>query len=160
MPFGRSDAGLEFVSVYRVSVVQRTRTFSRALPVVSTIICWCSHLPASVAISARNTVNSSQSSGAMPSFRMITAMPSAVCIARRICSQRMNQSHTDPLPRSNGFASPSGLPPSYRKLGTECWRDVIVAGHSRKSSASFGTPAIVSLRDLAAVDHQVLPVEG
>jgi len=36
-------------------------------------------------------------------------------------------------------------------LVPECWRDVIVAGRSRKSSASFGTPAIVSLREPAAV---------
>src|SRR5258708_31700769 len=41
--FGRSDAGLESLSVHRVSVVQRMRTFSRAQDVVSTIICWCSH---------------------------------------------------------------------------------------------------------------------
>jgi hypothetical protein len=30
-------------------------------------------------------------------------------------------------------------------LVPECWRDVILAGRSRKSSATFGTPAIVSL---------------
>src|SRR5438445_8033637 len=41
MPFGRSDAGLEYPSVDRASVVQRMRTFSRAQHVVSTIICWC-----------------------------------------------------------------------------------------------------------------------
>src|ERR1700736_4952244 len=38
---GRSDAGLECLSDYRASVVQRVRTFSRAQHVVSTIICWC-----------------------------------------------------------------------------------------------------------------------
>jgi hypothetical protein len=42
MPFRRSDAGLERLSVYRASVVQRMRTLSRA-HVVSTIICWRSH---------------------------------------------------------------------------------------------------------------------
>jgi hypothetical protein len=30
-------------------------------------------------------------------------------------------------------------------LVPECWRDVILAGRSRKSSATFGTPANVSL---------------
>jgi len=39
MPFRRSDAGLECLSVYRASVVQRMRTFARAQHVVSTIIC-------------------------------------------------------------------------------------------------------------------------
>jgi hypothetical protein len=41
--FGLSDAGLKSLSVYRVSVVQQMRTFSRAQHVVSTIICRCSH---------------------------------------------------------------------------------------------------------------------
>src|SRR5258708_32967875 len=41
MPLGRSDAGLESLSAYRASVVQRMRTFSRAQHVVSAIICWC-----------------------------------------------------------------------------------------------------------------------
>src|SRR6266436_9342188 len=41
MPLGRSDAGLECLSDYRASVVQRMRTFSRAQHVVSAIICWC-----------------------------------------------------------------------------------------------------------------------
>jgi hypothetical protein len=36
----------------------------------------------------------------------------------------------------------------------ECWRDVIVAGRSRKSRATFGTTAIVSPRQLAAVYHK------
>jgi hypothetical protein len=39
-------------------------------------------------------------------------------------------------------------------LVPEYWRDVILAGRSRKSSATFGTPAIVSLGELAAVDHK------
>jgi hypothetical protein len=41
MALGRSDAGLERLSDYRASVVDRVRTFSRAQHVVSTIICWC-----------------------------------------------------------------------------------------------------------------------
>ena len=45
MPFGRSDASLECLSDYRVSVIQGLRTFWRAQYVVSTIICWCSHSP-------------------------------------------------------------------------------------------------------------------
>jgi hypothetical protein len=40
-PFGRSDAGLEFVSVDRASFGQRMRTFSHAQHVVSTIISRC-----------------------------------------------------------------------------------------------------------------------
>src|ERR1700737_3068491 len=43
MPLGRSDAGLDSLSDYRASVVQRMRAFSRTQHVVSTIICWCSH---------------------------------------------------------------------------------------------------------------------
>jgi hypothetical protein len=39
-------------------------------------------------------------------------------------------------------------------LVPECWRDVIVAGRGRKSRATFGTPAIVSLRQPAAVCHK------
>jgi hypothetical protein len=35
------------------------------------------------------------------------------------------------------------------KLGTGSWRDVIVARRTRKSSASFDAPAMVSLRELA-----------
>src|SRR5260221_2256729 len=65
MPFGRSDAGLESLSVERASVIQRMRAFSRAQRVVSTIICWCSHAGTGMAISARNRLNSSQSSGAI-----------------------------------------------------------------------------------------------
>src|SRR5258708_15693680 len=41
MPLGRSDAGLECLSDYRASAVQRMGTFPRAQHVVSTIICWC-----------------------------------------------------------------------------------------------------------------------
>jgi hypothetical protein len=38
MPLGRSDAGLDSLSDYRASVVQRTRAFWRAQHTVSTII--------------------------------------------------------------------------------------------------------------------------
>jgi hypothetical protein len=47
---------------------------------------------------------------------------------------------------------PSGFSPSYMKLGTGSWRDVIVARRTRKSSASFDAPALASLRELAG--HQ------
>jgi hypothetical protein len=40
--FGRSDAGLDSLSDYRASVVQRIRAFSRAQHVVSTVSWWCS----------------------------------------------------------------------------------------------------------------------
>ena len=65
MPFGRSDAGLKSLSVYRASVVQRMRTGSRAQHVVSTFICWC--------------------------FHCSMAMPSAVCAVSAHCGQRVNQ---------------------------------------------------------------------
>ena len=42
MPFGQSYAGLESLSVYRASVIQRMRTRQRAQYVGSMIICWCS----------------------------------------------------------------------------------------------------------------------
>jgi hypothetical protein len=38
------------------------------------------------------------------------------------------------------------------KFGTGSWRDVIVAGRSKKSSVSFDAPAMVPLRELAG--HQ------
>jgi hypothetical protein len=43
MSFGRSDAGLECFSIYRVSVVQRMRAGSRANHVGSKMICWRCH---------------------------------------------------------------------------------------------------------------------
>jgi hypothetical protein len=42
MYFGRSDAGLDFLSGGRAAAVQRMRASSRAQHVVSTVICWCS----------------------------------------------------------------------------------------------------------------------
>jgi hypothetical protein len=39
----------------------------------------------------------------------------------------------------------ASFPRLIESLVPECWRDVILAGRSRKSSATFGTPAIVSL---------------
>src|ERR1043166_5303086 len=53
--------------------------------------------------------------------------------------------------------SPSscGLSLSYRNARyRKCWREVIVVRRGRKSSSSFGTPAIVLLRELAAITHK------
>ena len=44
--------------------------------------------------------------------------------------------------------SPSEFSPSYGKPWYLCWRAVIVAGRRRKSSASFGAPAIVHFPNL------------
>jgi hypothetical protein len=55
--------------------------------------------------------------------------------------------HTGPLHAAMALPSPSEFSPSYRKLRTGMLRDVIVAGRSRKSSASFGTPAIVAVNN-------------
>ena len=140
MPFGQSYAGLESLSVYRASVVQRMRTLSPAQYVGSMIICWCSTCRAVVASSPRNRVNSSQSSGAITSFPIVTAIRPAAWIVWR-CSQRIR--HNGPshaatvLPRSSRFS------PSYMRVGTGSWRDVIVARRSRKSSAGFEAPALV-----------------
>jgi hypothetical protein len=60
-PFGQSYAGLESLSVYRASVVQRMRT--RAQYVASMIICWCSTGSAVVASSSRNRANYLQNNG-------------------------------------------------------------------------------------------------
>src|SRR2546425_2303030 len=63
MPFGQSYAGLESLSVYRASVVQRMRARQRAQYVGSMIICWCSTCSAVVASSPRNRANYLQNNG-------------------------------------------------------------------------------------------------
>jgi hypothetical protein len=91
-------------------------------------------------------VNSSQSSGrddivpnrygdAIDGLYRVTAMQPAHEPYR----------HTGPLHAAMVLPSPSEFSPSYRKAGTGMLRDVIVAGRSRKSSASFGTPAIAAV---------------
>ena len=52
MFFGRSDAGLDFLSDYRAAVVQRIRAFSRAQHVVSTVLYWYSQTSGAGAILA------------------------------------------------------------------------------------------------------------
>jgi hypothetical protein len=60
--------------------------------------------------------------------------------------------HNGPSRAATVLPWPSGFSPSYMKFGTGSWRDVIVARRTRKSSASFDAPAMVSLRELAG--HQ------
>jgi len=81
MPCGRSYAGLESLSVYRASAVQRMRTRQRAQYVGSMIICWCCTCSAVVASSPRNRANSLQSNGAITSLPVVTAIPRAAWIA-------------------------------------------------------------------------------
>ena len=152
MPLGQSDAGLESLSVYRASVVQRMRTLSPAQYVGSMIICWCSTCSAVVASSPRNRVNSSQSSGAITSFPIVTAIRPAAWIVSALQPAHEPYRHNGPSRAATVLPWPSGFSPSYMKFGTGSWRNVIVAPRSRKSSASFEAPAMVSLRELAG--HQ------
>src|SRR5438445_8458050 len=134
MPFGRSDAGLEYPSVDRASVVQRMRTFSRAQHVVSTIICWCCQ---------------SSSVGGDCGARQ-----GELFAGQALQPAHEPYRHIGTLPRSTGVAVAERVfPVLLEGLVPECWRDVIVAGRRRKSRATFGTPAVVSLRQLAAVYH-------
>src|SRR6266404_1943170 len=152
MPFGQSYAGLESLSVYRASVVQRMRTRQRAQYVGSMIICWCSTCSAVVATSPRNRANSLQSNGAITSLPVVTAIPRAAWIASALLPAHEPYRHNGPSRAATVLPWPSGFSPSYMKFGTGSWRDVIVARRSRKSSASFEAAAMVSLRELAG--HQ------
>ena len=149
-PFGQSYAGLESLSVYRASVVQRMRT--RAQYVGSMIICWCCTCSAVVASSPRNRANSLQSNGAITSLPVVTAIPRAAWIASALLPAHEPYRHNGPSRAATVLPWPSGFSPSYMKFGTGSWRDVIVARRTRKSSASFDAPAMVSLRELAG--HQ------
>ncbi len=144
MPLGRSDAGLESLSVYRASVVQRMRTLSPAQYVGSMIICWCSTCSAVVASSPRNRVNSSQSSGAITSFPIVTAIRPAAWIVSALQPAHEPYRHNGPSRAATVLPWPSGFSPSYMKFGTGSWRNVIVAPRSRKSSASFVAGSLVS----------------
>jgi hypothetical protein len=154
MPFGQSYAGLESLSVYRASVVQRMRTLSPAQYVGSMIICWCSTCSAVVASSPRNRVNSSQSSGAITSFPIVTAIRPAAWIVSALQPAHEPYRHNGPSRAATVLPWPSGFSPSYMKFGTGSWRNVIVAPRSRKSSPSFEAPAMVSLRELVFVRNQ------
>jgi len=98
MPFRRSDAGLECLSVYRASVVQRMRAFSRAQHAVSTIICWCSRSSRAGGDSARKKKGE---------FFAEQALQPAHEPYR----------HTASLHAAMVLPSPSGFSPSCRKLG-------------------------------------------
>ena len=144
MPLGRSDAGLESLSVYRASVVQRMRTLSPAQYVDSMIICWSSTCSAVVASSPRNRVNSSQSSGAITSFPIVTAIRPAAWIVSALQPAHEPYRHNGPSRAATVLPWPSGFSPSCMKFGTGSWRNVIVAPRSRKSSASFVAGSLVS----------------
>jgi hypothetical protein len=149
MPFGQSYAGLESLSVYRASVVQRMRTRQRAQYVGSMIICWCPTCSAVVASSPRNRANSLQSNGAITSLPVATAIPRAAWIASALLPAHEPYRHNGPSRAATILPWPSGFSPSYMKFGTGSWRNVIVARRTRKSSASSDAPAMVSLRELA-----------
>ena len=142
MPFGQSYAGLESLSVYRASVVQRMRTRQRA-QYGSMIICWCSTCSAVVASSPRNRANSLQSNGATTSLPVVTAIPLAAWIASALLPAHEPYRHNGPSRAATVLPWPSGFSPSYMKLGTGSRRDVIVARRTRKSSAGFDAPAMV-----------------
>ena len=144
MPLGRSDAGLESLSVYRASVVQRMRTLSPAQYVDSMIICWSSTCSAVVASSPRNRVNSSQSSGAITSFPIVTAIRPAAWIVSALQPPHEPYRHNGPSRAATVLPWPSGFSPSCMKFGTGSWRNFIVAPRSRKSSASFVAGSLVS----------------
>jgi hypothetical protein len=111
------------------------RTFPRAQHVVSTIICWCFRASSvSGDFGARQGEFFAEQAlePAHEPYRHIGTLPRAAAVCRRRAS----------------------FPRLIESLVPECWRDVILAGRSRKSSATFGTPAIVSLGELAAGDHK------
>jgi hypothetical protein len=135
MPFGRSDAGLDSFSDYRASVVQRMRKFSRAQHVVSTIICWCFH-----------------SSGVGGDFDV---KQGGFFAEQALQPAHEPYRHTGTLPAPQWYCRRrASFPRLIESLVPECWRDLIVAGRGRKSSTGFGTPAIASPRELAAVYHK------
>jgi hypothetical protein len=111
------------------------RTLSRAQHVVSTIICWCCH---------HSSVGDDFGVKQGELFAEQALQPA-----------HEPYSHTGTLPRSSGVAVAERVFPVLFivSLAPAGWRDVIVAGRRRKSSASFGTP-VVSLRELAAVHHK------
>jgi hypothetical protein len=124
------------LSDYRASVVQRMRTFSRAQHVVSTIIGWCSRYSSVGGVFGVKQGEFFAEQALRPAHE--------------------SYSHTDTLPRSSGVAVVERVFPVLFIVGLApaCWRNVILAGRGRKSSATFGTPAIVSLGELAAIDHK------
>jgi hypothetical protein len=106
---GRSDAGLNFLSGYRAPSLDayarpsvRNTLFRRQFVDVL-------RLPASVAISARNGVDCSQS---------------------KLCSRRLNHTAISASSRAAVvLPSPSGFSPSYEELGT----GMLARRHCRRS---------------------------
>jgi hypothetical protein len=109
MPYGRSDAGLECLSDYRASVVQRMRTFLRARHIVSTIICWCSHACG---------VGGDRGARQGGLFAEQALQPA-----------HEPYRHTGILPRRSGIAGAGEFSPSYGKLGT----GMLAPRHCRRS---------------------------
>jgi hypothetical protein len=102
--------------------------------VVSTIICWYFHASSvSGDFGARQDEFFAEQALQPAHDHIAISAPSRAAVVRR---------------RRASF------PRLIESLVPECWRDVILAGRSRKSSATFGKPAIVSLGELAAVDHK------
>jgi hypothetical protein len=96
---------------------------------------------------ATKQVNSSQRSGAITSFPIVTAIRPAAWIVSALQPALKPYRHNGPSRAATVLPWPSGFSPSYMKFSTGGWRDVIVARRSRKSSASFEA-AMVSLREL------------
>jgi hypothetical protein len=94
------------------------RTLSRAHDVVSTIVCWCSH-PSSVGGN-------------------FGAKKRGFFAEQALQPAHEPYRHTGTLPRAAVvLPSLSEFSPSYKTWCRKYWRNVIVAGRSRKSSAPF-----------------------
>jgi len=115
-PCGRSDAGLE--CPFRLSrLCGWTRAHVFAWARCRDDHYWCRH-------------NSSFGGGC--------GAGQGESLAGRLCSRRMiHTAISAPSRAAVVLPSPSEFSPSYIKLGTWCWRDAIVAGRGRKSSAPF-----------------------
>jgi hypothetical protein len=124
MLFGRSDAGLDSLSDYRASVVQRIRAFPRAKHVASTVICWCS-----------------QTSSVGGNFGV---KQGGFFAEQALQPAHEPYRHIGILPRSSGVAVAERVFPVLWRAGPECWRDAIVAGRCRKSSTSFAAGGLVA----------------
>src|SRR4029078_13405064 len=124
MPFGQSYPGLESLSVYRASAVQRMRTQQRAQYVGSMIICWCCTCSAVVASSPPNRANSLQRNGAITSLPVVLAIPREPWIASALPAHEPYRHH-GPSRAATVLPWPSGFSPSYMKLGTRSRRHLI-----------------------------------
>src|SRR6202022_1049715 len=151
MCFGRSDAGLECLSVYRGCVVQRMRAFSRAQHVVSTIICWCSHSSVGGDFGARQGEFFAEQ-------RRDDIVPNRYgdAIGGLYRVGALQPAHEPYPPTQQWYCRRrASFPRLMESLVPECLREVIVAGRSRKSSATFGTPGISECLLLGRSGHTV-----